>query len=195
MSSLTPERSVILSTLLNGVTGTEEAIRIRRIDDCIKSLALPCNFRHYFTGSKSEGLNLKDSEEDYMIEINDGLDMKAVQSSDTSKDTPSCNRFYLCTKYTRPGFARLRCDDIRVPNPVLLNVLQLSNSNLPYLSSNLLVDTSNTFMKVFDIPYHSSNARQGPSRAGMTIKTNRFQVQITYLLYTANSGPILHQNG
>ena len=47
-------------------------------------MALPCNFKHYFTGSKSEGLNLKDSDEDYMFDINDGLDMKVVQSSDTS---------------------------------------------------------------------------------------------------------------
>ena len=167
MSRLTPERSVILSTLLNEVTGTEEAIRIRqdycRIDDCIKSMALPCNFKHYFTGSKSEGLNLRDSDEDYMIEINDGLDMKVVQSPDTSPDTSARNRFYLCTKYTRPGFALLRCDDIRVPNPLLFNVLQLSKCNVPYLSSNLLVDISNTIMKMFGTPYHSSNARQGPS--------------------------------
>ena len=162
MSSLTPDRSVILSTLLNEVTGTEEAIRIRqdfcRIDDCIKSLTLP--FKIYFTGSKSEGLNLNGSDEDYMIEINNGLHIKVVQSSDTFPETPPCNRFYLCTKYTHLGFALLRCDDIRVPNPLLMKVLQLSKCNLPYLSSNLVVDTCNELAKMF---FHSSIARQGPS--------------------------------
>ena len=86
-------RSDILSTLLNEVTGTEEAIKIRqdycRLDDCIKSLALPCNSKHYFTGSKSEGLNLKGSDEDYMIDITDAISIQVVQSLDTPKrNTP-----------------------------------------------------------------------------------------------------------
>ena len=50
MSSLTPDRSAILSQLLNEVTGTEEAIKIRqdycKIDDCIKSMAFPLDFKN-----------------------------------------------------------------------------------------------------------------------------------------------------
>ena len=71
-----------------------------RLDDCIKSLTLPFNFKHYFTGSKSEGLNLKDSDEDYMIDINDGFDMELVQSSDTfSRKTPLQSILFMLGKY------------------------------------------------------------------------------------------------
>ena len=84
MSDVTHNRSFILSKLLNEVTGTEEAIRIRqdycRIADCIKSMALPLHMRMHFTGSRSEGLNLFDSDEDFMIDINDAGDSEVVQS-------------------------------------------------------------------------------------------------------------------
>ena len=109
MSSLTPERSAVLSTLLDEVTGTEEAIKIRqdscRIEDCVKSMALPGNFKHYFTGSKAEGLNLRGSDDDYMIDINDGLNIQVEQILDDQSETSAFHRFYLCTEHTNPGFA------------------------------------------------------------------------------------------
>ena len=168
-TQLTADRSVILSKLLNEVTGTEEAIRIRqdycRIEDCIKSMTLPNNSKHYFTGSKSEGLNLKDSDEDYMIEVNHGFDLEVVQSLDTSPQYSACHRFYLCTENTRPGFALLRYVETRVPHPVLFLVLQLSKYNHLYMSSNLFVETCDKFMRSFGIPFitNSTNGRQGPS--------------------------------
>ena len=169
MSTLTPERSTVLSTLLDEVTGTEEAIKIRqdscRIEDCVKSMALPGNFRQHFTGSKAEGLNLKGSDEDYMIDINDGLNIQVEQILDDSPETSAYNRFYLCTKHTHPGFALLRYVDQRTPHPILLFALKSSIDNHLYLSSDLVVKTCDTFMKSIGIPgnINSTNARQGPS--------------------------------
>ena len=128
-------------------------------------MALPLNMRMHFTGSRSEGLNLLDSDEDYMIDINDAGDIEVVQSFDNSSYAPDVNSFYLCTEHTHPGFALLRCVDIRVPNPVLLNVLQLSIYNHLYLSSNLVAETYEKFMKKSGLEFavNSSSRRQGPS--------------------------------
>ena len=166
MSNMTPECSTVLSTLLDDVTGTEEAIKIRqdscRIEDCVKSMALPGNIKHYFTGSKAEGLNLKGSDEDYMIDINDGLNIQVEQFLQEMPDTPAFNCFYLCTEHTHAGFALLCYVDKRTPHPILLFALQASNDNHLYLSSNLVVNTCDTFMKSLGIPgnINSTHSRQ-----------------------------------
>ena len=84
---------------------------------------------------------------------------------DNSSYAPNVNSFYLCTEHTHPGFALLRCVDIRVPNPLLLNVLQLSKYNHLYLSSNLVAETYESFMKKSGLEFavNSSSRRQGPS--------------------------------
>ena len=71
MSTYTPERSAILSLLLDGVVGTQDAIEIRNSRcHCFK----PNNT--YFTGSKAEGLDLPGSDTDLMHDMNDQLHIK-----------------------------------------------------------------------------------------------------------------------
>ena len=66
MASWTPQYSTLFSILLDGVIGTQEDIGVRQdyccIYDCIVSI---CNqIKIYFTGSRSEGLDLKGSDVD-----------------------------------------------------------------------------------------------------------------------------------
>ena len=85
MPNWTPDHSMILSLLLDVVIGTKEEIEIRqdycRMYDCLRS-----EFGHgnvYFTGSKSEGLDLPGSDLDYyMMDINNDHYIKVIQSLD-----------------------------------------------------------------------------------------------------------------
>ena len=134
MARWTPERSSTLSFLLDEVVGTEEMVNTRRdyckILDIITSLRMP----RYFTGSKSEGLDLPDSDIDYMYDINEIFSLKVVQESDDNI-TPDTYRniLHLCTENVPPGFAILRCGD-QVENLTLLQTSRNINGAL-YLSS------------------------------------------------------------
>ena len=167
MSRWTPERSALLSVLLDDITGTKEAVAARQdyclIDDCIQSNILKFGKR-YFTGSKAEGLNLPGSDMDYMYDINDIFDFKVVQSLHESP-APSPNYvFYLCSDITPPGFALLRCIKPGII-PVINNAIQSVNSQY-YLSASLLTNSLYRCTEVsnhFNIPIFTNTARQGPS--------------------------------
>ena len=74
MPNWTPDNSMILSLLLDVVVGTKEEIAMRqdycRIYDSIFTIHVPNYKNAYFTGSKSEGLDLPGSDENYMYDIN-----------------------------------------------------------------------------------------------------------------------------
>ena len=114
MASWTPDDDVLLSCLLDDVTGTEEIVQIRKdrcaIKDCLMGLtdngSAICQ---YFTGSKSEGLELAGSDEDYMIDINNMYDIHVSESVQQLFQSSKGNKFLLVPDNDYPGFAILRC--------------------------------------------------------------------------------------
>ena len=172
MSHWTPDRSALLSLLLDDVTGTKTAVDIRQdfcqLEDCIKS-NIAKNFKIYFTGSKAEGLDLPGSDNDYMFDINDGLNFEVVQSVYESTARSPYAVFYLCTENSSPGFALLRCIKPGI-NPIL-NMSIESAFGAHYLSSSLMADTIFPFFKMhlFNLTKFKKTARQGPSFEHWTI--------------------------
>ena len=175
MSQLTADRSSFLSLLLDEVTGTKQAINIRqdfcRLFDVIRSFVFvhPLNFKENFTGSKSEGLDLPGSDEDFMKDINDFYGIKITESLPYPSETSTDNLFYLCTKTTHPGFCLLRCvDPSRLNCDLLINSISYVKGH-PYLSSNLLIENMNlsNMLKCFgldaDEMLNMTTVRQGPS--------------------------------
>ena len=143
MSTWDPSHSPILSLLLDEVTGTQEAEDIRK-DFCILDDSISSSFNKqkiHFTGSKAEGLDLPGSDRDYMLEMNDVMKIKVVQSlSDAPNFTGRI--FYLQTEDVNPGFALLHLihgGTWRL-NPLWQQIIQILNG-IPYLSSNLFVNT------------------------------------------------------
>ena len=177
MEGLTPDRSEILSTLLDEVTGTQLAINIRqdycKISDCIgtqKTRGDPIHCQIYFTGSKAEGLDLPGSDEDYMFSINDFYRIRVVQVPRPLRTMSNLTLFYLCTENTHPGFALLRCANPqtlyhtnqnhlrRTINTILLNHLENINGQM-FLSSNLIVNSYLTSAMFLNL----NVSQQGPS--------------------------------
>ena len=162
MSSWTPERSSILSALLDDVVGTPEVMDIRqdrcRIQDC---LALKLNKHNiYFTGSKSEGLDLPGSDFDYMSDRNDWLCIKVIQSLDERSTLSPYSLFLMSTENVHPGFALLKHVNQTLNNPILFLISQSMNGLL-YLSSDLTVEYYRSFQSKSDITV--TRTRQGPS--------------------------------
>ena len=60
--------------MLDEVLGSEEIVTIRQ--DCIGSFIL--NTGHYYIGNKAEGPDLPGSDHDYMHDINNGYNIRAV---------------------------------------------------------------------------------------------------------------------
>ena len=168
MSRLTPEQSTILSLLLDEVTGSEETIHARqdycKVRDILEPINEPTfvNRNRFFTGSKSEGLDLPGSDEDFMREINDMFGINVTQSLHPTPEAFTSGLLYLCTKHTPPGFALLKCIEPWALNPVLTSALQNING-YQYLSSNIFIDTwTNSFSSSFKL-INFAVARQGPS--------------------------------
>ena len=162
MPSWTPDHSMILSLLLDTVVGTKEMIEIRqdycRIKDCIQSIFLQHNV--YFTGSKSEGLNLPGSDKDYMIDINKKFMIKVTQSSDENNDTSPYSTFFMSTENAPPGFAILRLVYSAVMHPFVYQSSQYMNG-VQYLSSDLFIEINVLLFR--NIPGGNTVRRQGPS--------------------------------
>ena len=151
MASWSPERerSSFLYNLLDNVVGTQFTIDCRQdfcqILDSYSSVSLGSNW--YFTGSKSEGLNLPGSDEDYMADMNDIFMMTVVQSLYDVREIPQYNVYLMVTENVRPGFALLRKIPVRHKN--FLHMFLCENiDNVPYLSSDL-------YMKLYE--FHKGN--------------------------------------
>ena len=171
MSRWTQDRSVLLSLLLDNVTGSQEVVANRqdfcRLYDCTSS-NFSKSYKQYFTGSKAEGLDLPGSDVDYMMDINDTYNIKVVQSLHPTPATlhpspttlPYCV-FYFCTKNTPPGFALL-CSISPVFN-IFLNGAMQSEYGQHYLSSNLMAHIINQYYPLDKGGFYTKIARQGPS--------------------------------
>ena len=118
----------------------------------------------YFTGSKSEGLNLPGSDEDYMHDINQLDQIRVIQSLDDNTDLSLDSIFVMCTENSPPGFVLLRHVH---PSP-LHQFLYRSSKNIDglwYLSSDLLVHNRELLAKQMnlDMGFYETIQRQGPS--------------------------------
>ena len=160
MASWTPEQNAYLSCLLNDVTGTEEVVQIRkelcRIVDCIYS----CNSRKvniYYTGSKAEGVDLPGSDDDYMFDYNNLLDICVSESMQELMQSSRTNKFLAVTENVKPGFIRLTPFNQLRSSFLRRSLLTMDDST--YLSSQLYVSSFyNTLNRFFP------NSRiQGPS--------------------------------
>ena len=167
MSRWTADRSILLSLLLDDVTGSQEATHIRQ-DFCKLFDAVLTSQNQlrpfHFTGSRAEGLELPGSDYDIMIDMNDIFRIKVIQSDSGESDT-SCNRFLLCTESDNPCFALL-CSIDQPPetdHPIFKDTFQ-TIKGVQYLSSNLLM---NFFFKVINWPgfnfANMTSIRTGPS--------------------------------
>ena len=168
MSGLTPDRSEILSLLLDELTGNEEAINIRqdfcRLWDAVYVVIAQIPLRHYYTGSKAEGLDLPGSDDDFMIDMNNLQKIKVVQSVHEISNTPALlyEDFLLCTENVRPGFAllrRIRQHTVML-NPFLKPAIKMIN-NVEYLSSDEFLNILWHVSQYFHIDVKV--VRQGPS--------------------------------
>ena len=165
MASWTPEDSKVLSILLDEVVGNQELAEIRQ-DYCTLKDSLELTFKQhnrYFTGSKSEGLDLPGSDEDYMKEVNDIIHIKVTQSLDDIGTSPY-NIFLMSTDNVPPGFALLQhlhpdLDPVyRIINEVLV---YQNNTGIQYLSSDLVMQ--HNILNNSDFPQYQAVKRQGPS--------------------------------
>ena len=115
MASWTTEHEVLLSCLLDDVTGTDEIVQLRKdkclVHDCLRTFVLTDDVqsRWYFTGSKSEGLELAGSDEDYMLDINGMENIHVFESVQQLTQSSKTNKFLLVPDNEYPGFAFLRC--------------------------------------------------------------------------------------
>ena len=141
MASWTPDRSSILSLMLDEVSGTREMVTIRQdsctLRDCIDSCAL--NSGSYFTGSKAEGLDLPGSDVDYMYDINEEFNIRVAQTTQDTRvaSVPLTSTLLLCIDGVHPGFALLRWLS-PISHPLLLRSSQ-NIDGFPHLSSFLFV--------------------------------------------------------
>ena len=139
MANWTPERSAILSLMLDEVSGTEEIVATRqdncRVVDCIESCQLKAAV--YYTGSKAEGLDLPGSDHDYMWDINGHFNIRVAQTAQEARvaSSPRISSLLLCTDNVHPGFALLRWIS-PIPHPLLLRATQYMYGS-PHLSSFL----------------------------------------------------------
>ena len=190
MSRWTPDHSALLSLLLDEVVGTKEMIEFRQ-DNC---MLLDCHGANskagsdgYFTGSKSEGLDLPGSDMDFMHDINNTLGIKVIQSLQDSPATCPYSVFYMCTENTPPAFALLRyIKPGTSPLPslcLIVNNMQTMNG-LQYLSSNLAVN-------VFHCPplhkhlvgrHFVKRERQGPSVEHWSVFENTAESGTDYVM-------------
>ena len=167
MSRWTADRSILLSLLLDDVTGSQEATHIRH-DFCMlfDAVLKSQNQRraYHFTGSKAEGLELPGSDYDMMVDINDIFRIKVIQSDNEESDT-SFSKFLLCTESDNPCFALLQSIDqpSEIQHPIFKDTIQ-TIKGVQYLSSNLLM---NFFFKVINLPgfnfTNMTSIRTGPS--------------------------------
>ena len=165
--SWTPEQSSLLSVMLDEVVGTQEMIYIRqdfcRLMDCKLSQH---RGNWHFTGSSAEGLDLPESDLDFMYDVNTFFKIKVIQTLQDIDETSPCHKFLLCTDNVPLGFALLQSMNptpCGSPDCFISPCLQNINGvHLPCLSSNLFVQ-HNIDHNILKKNPGSTHKRQGPS--------------------------------
>ena len=158
MAEWSRERNTYLSALLDGVTGAEDVVKIRhdycKIQDYIWSID---GKDMYYTGSRSEGLNLPGSDDDYMIDINNPFDIEVSESAHDLVQSASTNKLLIITDNVPPAFVMLKC-------------ITLQNQDLLRSTVNFGVDVYFSSLQFLSLPcwleYESESHTkriQGPS--------------------------------
>ena len=165
MASWRPDHSMILSLLLDTVVGTKEMIATRqdycKLYDCLGSAGLQHNV--YFTGSKSEGLDLPGSDRDYMYDMNKSFQIKVTQSLDEDNDAFPYSTLFMSTENVPPGFALLQ---YLHQTPLMHSLLYRASKNMygrKYLCSDLFIENNESLLRNMNRPELQSVQRQGPS--------------------------------
>ena len=159
MSSWTPSHSILLSQLLDDVTGTHEMVQMRqefcRLDDCFSSAKSERTI--YFTGSKAEGLDLPGSDMDFMVDINDE-DIEVIEHGHAFPQPRDKQIFMMVPNNANPAFAMLRL--ITQPTPTKL----LTFVSLSLISGSYFLSSSLTMLYRLHLHNNCPNAKiQGPS--------------------------------
>ena len=165
MASWRPDHSMILSLLLDTVVGTKEMIATRqdycKLLDCLQSADLQHNL--YFTGSKSEGLDLPGSDYDFMLDMNNILKIKVTESLVENNDTSLYNTLFMSTENVPPGFALLQQPhQSQLMDPFLYRASK-NMYGRQYLSSDLFVQNNVSRARNMNFPELQLVQRQGPS--------------------------------
>ena len=168
MSRWTPRHSVLLSMLLDDVTGTQEIIETRkdlsRVKECAMSTIRGCSY--YFTGSKAEGLDLPGSDQDFMTDMYLHEGIEVVEHEPPVKESYGKDFFLMINDDVHPGFTMLR----RItPTTDAIHIKKFKDVNGSYfLSSYLLI------CNIFSIHerYCESVKIQGPSVEHTAIDTD-----------------------
>ena len=138
MASWRPDHSMILSLLLDTVVGTKEMTEIRqdycKILDGILVVTKCQQGNIYFTGSKSEGLELPGSDEDYMLDINNSIQIKVTQSF---VENETSSNFLMSTEHVPSCFVLLQHIPQAQTLPYLYRGFRYRNG-IPYLSSDFI---------------------------------------------------------
>ena len=162
MARWTPDRSSVLSAMLDDVVGTQEVVTIRqdfcRIWDCLLSKRNRTNT--FFTGSQAEGLELPGSDLDFMVDHNDLFRIKIIQSLEEISNTSLYNIFLMSTENVPPGFALLQHVNQALSNQILLVASQNMNGIL-YLNSDLMIESYLSLLSQTGEPI--TRTRQGPA--------------------------------
>ena len=165
MMAWTPDQSCLLFLLLDEVVGTQEMIDTRedycRLKDCITSDHHFGNV--YFTGSKAEGLDLPESDLDYMFDKNNHFQIKVVHTLQEIDETSPYENLLLCTDNVPLGFAFLQSLNPH-PNYLIATCLQNIENDIhtPYFSSDLFVKCV-IDKEIFKKHPGQTWRRQGPS--------------------------------
>ena len=169
MASWTPQHSTLLSTLLGKIVGTPDIIHTRqdfcKIEDCAYSTATQLN--RYYSGSRSEGLDLPGSDDDFMTEINTVYKIKVIPSLDGNINTSPYSTFLMSTENVPPGFTFLQ-HVLQTPLYQFLSQASHNMNGFQYLSSDLFVQNSLISMqsafRARGFNKFAKMRRQGPSR-------------------------------
>ena len=170
MGSWTPEHNTYLSCLLDDVTGTEEMVKIRndycKIHDCISS----CNLygtNRYYTGSKAEGLYLPGSDNDYMLDIDDLMDIAVSDSILDLFQSTRKNKFLVVTDNVPPAFCLLRCISRQRSENIIKDLLLdrsiIYMDDYAYLSSHMYMTYSKQIYEKLRTNDNDTLKIQGPS--------------------------------
>ena len=169
MAGWIPQYSTVISRILDIPVGTQEVIDTRhdycKILDSAYSIVLKRN--RFYTGSKSEGLTLVGSDDDYMTEINIDYNLVVIQSCDENTSSSPHSTFLMSTENVRPGFALLQ----HVPQTPLTPFLNQASQNMNgsrFLVSDLFMQNRlmETQRVLRDISMNGflTMRRQGPSK-------------------------------
>ena len=145
----------------------------------------------YYTGSKSEGLNLPGSDEDFMFDVNDRYLIKALRSSNEYTGIPPRCTFIVCTENVPHGFALLQHLD-HTPLTPFFTVASRHMYGLRYLSSDLfmqykmLMENTKTMGQTLN--------RQGPSVELWAPFEDKAESGTDHVSFI-HSGQVKHLNG